>query len=190
MKRQAIRGIFKTAFRVVVFPEDFWRANRDVPQTQSQLLGGYLLPLLLVESVAHFTGELLKGQQFYLPFALTKSLREIVLFVLVYFLSVMLVNRLFSFFGAAGSLQDARRLVAYSLTPMVLVSVVTGLVPFLYPLEVLGLFGYYIFWLGARELLVFNSGKLVNFCLTAILLNLFIFGILTVLLWNFSIIFY
>jgi len=176
------RNLFLSIQDIILKPKEFW-----VLQTQNQiksrkLLSAYFFPFLLVAGLAVFTGEFFRSNHFYAGFALMKASREILLFLLQYLLSVFFTNELIKTFGGEKNRKTAQVLVVFSMTPLLLVSIITGLFPFLYVLDALGLYSFYIFWLGANELLDFSRRKFEKYALSAILVNFFVFSFLSVLL--------
>jgi hypothetical protein len=169
--------------RSVIFkPKEFWQKQKQQKKTTGNLFFSYFLPILAVVAIAVFLGEFLKNKNYYTGFALLKSLREILLFTLQYFISVFFTYHLMKTFGGEKNITAARILVVFSLTPFLLVSIVTGLFQYLYVLDALGLYSFYIFWVGAKELLDFPQRKLEKYALSTILVNFFIFNFLSVLL--------
>ena len=172
-----------TQVKELIFtPTDFWKAKKENSESGKALWLFYLLPILLVVAVAVFVGEFFKRTDFFIEYPLLKALREILLFIAQYFVSVFLTAELMKSFGAEKQIDIARKLVVYSLTPLLLVSIVTGLFPFLYVLDILGVYSFYIFWIGAKELLTFPENKENSYILITIVANFFVFSFLSVLL--------
>jgi hypothetical protein len=140
------------------------------------------VPILLSVALAVFIGEFSRSNHLYAGFALLKSLREIILFTSYYFISVFFTNELMKIFGAEKNKQVARKLVVFSLIPFLLVSIITGLFPFLYVLDVLVLYGFYIFWLGAGELVALRGRNLQKYILVNISVCFTLFSFLSVFL--------
>ena len=163
-------------------PKDFWSEQKDNQENKFELLAGYFFPLLLIIAIAVFLGEFLRSTDFYIVYAILKAVREIILFTLQYFIAVFFTNELIKTFGGEKNIGISRKLVVFSLTPFLMVSLITGLFPFLYVIDVLGIYSFYIFWLGTKELLVFPGQKQNNFILTAILMNFVVFGFLSIIL--------
>lgn len=163
-------------------PSAFWKARKEETKGSRLLWVNYLLPILLVVAVAVFIGEFFKRTDFFIEYPLLKALREIALFVLQYFISVWVTAELMKTFGAEKNIDIARKLVVYSMTPLLLVSIITGLFPFLYVLDIVGLYSFYIFWVGAKELLKLPENKDHSYILITIVANFFIFSFLSVLL--------
>ncbi len=179
----SIKKISNHILEALEKPKQFWSSQKHNSFSQSELLFGVYFPVLLLASVAVFAGEFFKSSSFFIGFALLKSLRELLLFTFQYFISLFLTNELIKTFGGNKNLAITQKLVIFSLLPFLLVSVISGLFPFLYILDMLGFYGFYIFWLGVKELLVFpDSRKSGNFILIAILANFFAFGFLSIFL--------
>jgi hypothetical protein len=168
--------------QVILHPKTFWESRKELNESNSALFGGYVFPLILVAALAIFIGEFFRSAHFYIGFAAIKALRELILFSLQYFIAVYFTTILMKTFGGEKDLKIAQKLVAYSLTPFLLVSVVTGLIQFLYVIDVLGVYSFYIFWLGGKELLVLPEQKRDSYLLITIMVNFFVFSFLSVLL--------
>lgn len=174
--------IINSSKQVIMYPKLFWLSKKESLDSSTKLLFGYLLPILGVVAVAIFFGEFFRSSHFYIVFALLKSLRTVVLFLLQYLISIFFINELIKTFGGEKNISISRNLAVYSLTPFLLVSMLTGLFPFLYVLEVLGFYGFYIFWLGVKELLVFPENKRTSFTLITIVVTFFTFSFLSIFL--------
>jgi len=163
-------------------PADFWKKKKETAEESKILWLTHLLPLMLVVGISVFIGEFFQRTDFFIEYPLLKALREIVLYTLTYFLGVTLTNELMKSFGVEKNIDIARKLVVYSMTPLVLISAVTGLFPFLYVLDIVGLYSFYLFWVGAKELLSFPENKDHSYILITIVANFFTFSILSILL--------
>lgn len=166
---------------ILLNPKGFWVEQKEADDDQKLWLT-YLLPIALTGAVAVFIGELFKPTDFFIQFPLLKATREVLLFVLQYFISVFFTNELMKTYGAEKNIELARKLVVYSMTPMLLVSLITGLFPFLYVVDILGIYGFYLFAIGAKELLNFPENKEQSYILITIVVNFFIFSFLSILL--------
>jgi hypothetical protein len=175
-------NIINSTKDLILYPKSFWISRKEEQDSQLKIFLGFLLPYLLVISIAVFLGEFFRSSHFYIGFALLKSLRVVVLFLLQYFLAVFFTNELIKTFGGEKNIEISRNLVAYSLTPFLLVSIVTGLFPFLYVIDILGLFSFYIFWVGVKELLVFPENKRTSYTLITIVTTFFVFSFLSIIL--------
>jgi hypothetical protein len=163
-------------------PTNFWKAQKEKTEPSKRFWVGYLLPILVVLAFAVFIGEFFKRTDFFIEYPLLKAMREILLFVLQYFISVFFTTELMKTFGAEKRVDVAVKLVVYSMTPLLLVSILTGLFPFLYVLDILGMYSFYLFWIGVKEMLSFPENKENSYILITIVVNFFVFSFLSVLL--------
>ncbi|MFV0592686.1 MAG: Yip1 family protein [Draconibacterium sp.] len=163
-------------------PKVFWQKQKDRAESSSKLWLTYMLPILLAVAVAAFIGEFFRRTDFFIEYPVLKAIRELLLFILIYFLGVFFTTELMKTFGGEKDVATARKLVVYSMTPVLLVSLLTGMFPFLYILDILGVYSFYLFWVGARELLTFPDNKESSYVLITIVVNFFVFSFLSVLL--------
>jgi hypothetical protein len=174
--------IFKNIKAIIFEPVKFWELQKEDKSQDKHAFSNFLLPFLILIFLAVFVSEIVRGSRFYLTFPLMKAGREVLLFLVQYVISVFLTNELIKTFGAIKNIFIARKLVIYSLTPFLLVSVITGMFPFLYVIEVLGLYGFYIFGMGVKILLEFPERKKTSYVLVTIMANFFVFSFLSIFL--------
>ncbi len=175
-------NIINEVKEIITNPKAFWISKKEDDSGLVELLTTYILPILFTVSALVFLGEFFKSTHFYMGFAVLKSIREFALILLYFFISVYLTNELIKTFGGKKNIEVVRRLMAYSLTPLLLVSMLTGLFTFLYPLDILGIYSFYIFWLGGKELLEIPEQKKDSFLMITIVVNFFVFAFLSILL--------
>lgn len=178
----SISDIINNSKQVLFNPKTFWTSKKESLDNQGNLLIGFLIPLILIVTIAVFLGEFFRSTHFYVGIALLKSARVIVLFLLQYFIAVFFTNELIKTFGGTKNIDISRNLIAYSLTPFLLVSIITGLFPFLYIIEILGFYSFFIFWVGVKELLVFDEKKQTSYTLITIVAIFFVFSFLSIIL--------
>lgn len=174
--------IINTVKELIVNPKLFWISKKEDLDSQAKLLIRLFMPLLLIAVIAVFLGEFFRSSHFYVGFALLKSLRVVVLFLLQYFLAVFFTTELMKTFGSTKNKIIAQNLVAYSLIPFLLVSTVTGLFQFLYVIDILGFYSFYVFWTGAKEMLDFPDNKQSSYILITIVVNFFVYSFLSITL--------
>lgn len=166
---------------LILNPKRFWEGQKETNSGESLFLN-YLVPFLVVLALAVFVGEFFKRSDFFFEHPILKAVREILLFVLQYFIGVFLTAELMKTFGGEKNYEVARKLVVFSMIPLMLVSIVTGLFPFLYVVDIAGMYSLYIFWIGAKELLKFPENKEHSYILITIVANLFVFSFLSIFL--------
>ncbi|SHF86456.1 Yip1 domain-containing protein [Mariniphaga anaerophila] len=174
--------LYATVKEVIIAPGKFWERRKEEGSESSRPFSNYFLPLLAIVFFAVFASELMRGSRFYITYPLMRAFREVLLFLLQYVISAFLTNELIKPFGGKKNIAIVRQLVIYSLTPFMLVSLITGVFPFLYVIDILGLYGFFIFWAGIKVFLEFPERKLPSFFLVAVLANFFVFSFLSIFL--------
>ena len=175
-------GLFSRIKEIILNPKRFWSAKKDDQESLSEIWWSFFIPLLLALSVAVFTGEFFKRSDFFVEYPVLKALKITVLYVLQYLISAFLTNELIKTFGGSKNMVLVRKLVIFSMTPLLLVSLVTGLFPFLYVMDILGIYSLYIFWIGAKELIDIPENKKNSYVLITLVTNFFVFGFLSLFL--------
>jgi hypothetical protein len=178
----SLRQLKNKIKNLIIRPVSFWKNEKLEQNGTQQLLAGYFLPLVLLVGAAEFAGQLIRGSGFYLMYPFMLSLREVLLFLLMYGFSVFITRQLIRPFGGRLNLAVVRKLVAYSLIPVMMITVVTNLIPFLYVLQVLGFYGFFVFMAGVEVLVDLPERKRTRYILIAILANFFIFNFLSIFL--------
>jgi hypothetical protein len=147
--------VYAVSKDVIINPIEFWRKQKDINEDTTELLKILVLPLLAAVLVAVFLGGFFRGDYFSVGISLLWVTREIILLSILYFGGVFITRELVRRFGYDVEIPVLQKLVSYSLVPHMVVSVVTGLLPFFFFLDVFGIYSLYVFWLGARRLLPF-----------------------------------
>jgi hypothetical protein len=176
-------GFLNTVWDVLLTPRDFWLSQRNSEEGWMQLFFRYYLPLTVLSAISVFIGEWFGSAHFYIGPALLKTLHKILFFTPLFFICIFLLNRLITFFKGEKNSAAVQKLFVYSMTPYFLISIVTGIFPWLYVMNVSGLYGFYIFWTGAKVLLKFPEKRFLDFVLVSILICLLVFVIISILLW-------
>jgi hypothetical protein len=161
---------------------EFWQREKVAPTGSRYLIAWYFFPLVLLAGVAEFMGKMLWSSGFYLLYPLLRSLREIILYLLLYLISVFISNQLIKAFGGKKNLPAIKRIIAFSLAPVILVSILTNLFPFLYVLDILGFYSFFIFLSGVETMLEFPGRKHIKYILITLFANFFVYSFLTIFL--------
>lgn len=176
----SISDITNKIGEIIFTPKNFWKLQKEKTEKLPVLLGSYFFPLLFVVVLVVFLGEFFRSADFYVGFALLKAIRKFLLFTIALFVTVYFANTLIATFGGKKNINKTRQLLTYSLTPFLLVSIVTGMFPFLYPVDILGIYSLYIFWIGGKELLDLPEQNRDNYLLLTTVVIFLIISILSI----------
>ena len=169
MAENATSGLVDRVKAIIVDPASEWPQIADEPAGIGEVLIKYALPLALIGPVAAFIGGQLFGYGVF-GFAFRLSLmaslvtlaKSYVMMIVGLFILAAIANILAPTFGGQADSTRAFKLVAYSGTPGWMVGIF-GLVPMLAPLSLLGLYGLYLFFVGATPMLKVPQAKAPSF---------------------------
>lgn len=163
---------------LILNPKRFWEGQKETNSGEN-LFVSYLLPLLIVLALAVFVGEFFKRSDFFFEYPILKAVREILLYVFQYFIAVFFTKELMKTFGGEKNGEVAKKLVAFSMIPLLLISTFTGLFEYFIVLKVLSFYSFYLFWVGAEVLVELPKEKELKYSMMVIFINLFTFSLLS-----------
>lgn len=177
--KELVINIYELARELILNPRDFWKLHANSGESQEDLFKNILLPVIGAVACAIFFGEFFRSDYFRIWVAVLWIIREILLFSAIYFVGVYGSSKLINYFGYEAKTEVLQKLVGYSMVPFLLISIVTGLFPFFYFLDILGVYGFYIFFVGGRELLLFPREKQDSIIFKIVTANYVVFGLLS-----------
>lgn len=163
---------------LLVNPKGFWNSKKVEEESGRSLFLKYLVPMFSVLAIAVFIGEFFKRSDFFFEYPILKALRELLLFVLYYFISVFFTKELMKTFGGEKNTELARKLVAYSIIPFLSISILTGLIEYFSVIKVLGFYSFYLFWIGVETLSEIPDNKKHKYSLIVIFISLMVYSFL------------
>jgi hypothetical protein len=180
-------GIYERSKALILQPKEEWKTIVEENIHMNLVVRDFLLPLLLISTLASLLGRIIQKVNIGLDWNLLMAdgLREFFGFLLSVYASTYLINELIKSFGGEKNLRRSANLVIYSTVPSLVVSMITGLVPALYPLGVLGLYSFYLFYVGIPVVLDIPEQKHIGFFLTSALLMILVFAFIRYFLTTF-----
>ena len=137
---------------ILVTPQAEWAVIAREPDDTAALFTQYVAILALVPALAGFIGGSLIGGYKSIASGLLGAIVGYVLAFVVVFIVALIVDALAPTFGAQKNFPNALKLTVYSYTPAWLAGIFY-LIPGLSFLAILGLYGFYLLWLGLPPLM-------------------------------------
>lgn len=179
--------VYAGSMAVIKNPIQFWRDHQFTEEHYSRLLKSLVFPLLALVLVSVFLGGYFRGDYFSAGMSLLWVIREVILLAILYFGGIFITRELVLYFGYDVKISVLQKLVCYSLIPHLVVSIVTGLLPFFFFLDAFGIYGLYVFWLGGRKLLPFPKELRDKYIIRIMAVTWAIFAVASLLLAKFLI---
>ncbi|RKD86435.1 Yip1 family protein [Mangrovibacterium diazotrophicum] len=175
--------LFQESWTLLGEPKKFWKKKLAEGFSQS-IVVTFFIPLVVLAGVAILLGEIFWNEELLWSYAIFKSLREIFSYLVQYFITALVMIRLLENFKGTSNKTVLYNVLAYSLLPFIIASIVTGLFPGLYVLGIIGLYGFYLLVLGIQTCLEIPKENQSRFIILSILLIVFIFGTVNVISWK------
>jgi hypothetical protein len=139
---------------LIMRPERAWDIIHAEHRPIKYIRGSFLLPLITLAGIAALLGSLFfthGGLSLFYPVFL--GIRYFLLFLIVTYLSALTLNEITNALDLGKDFLTALKLIGYSLGPFFLLQILSLLLESLIFLNLLSLYGLYIFWLGMEKLL-------------------------------------
>lgn len=179
--------IIGRARRIILRPKETWRQIGEEKTTVQELMINFAMPLALIPAVASLFGLSVIGVRLApdhlarAPFmeALTAGVVGYIFHLLGLLAVAWVASLLAPSFNATNDYTAALKVVVYSMTPVWLFGIFSA-VPGLGVLQVFGLYGFYLLYLGLIAVLGTAPAKALWFTVLTIIASILISLILTV----------
>jgi len=176
------RDLYEKCKNIILKPEDFFAKYRE--NEDGKVFSSLLIPLIVFMGVGVFLGELFSTSKFLFSYSLMKTFRIVIYYFLVYYLEIWALGELLKSHEGTHDKNSLSLVVACSLVPPVLASFITGLFPGLYVFGILGLYGFYLFFVGVKKCLKIPEKNQFRYILLSILLIILITGLVYSFSWK------
>lgn len=148
------RFLIQNLTGIIFTPVRAWSIITEENRTSNYLRNNFLFPLITLVSIAAFLGSLIFTNST-LPagYSVMTGIRFFILFYIVAYLSALVLGEITKPLDLGKVFSISFRLIVYSLTPLFLCQIVSQLFESLIFVNILALYGIYIFWTGAEKML-------------------------------------
>lgn len=178
-----LRFLYQRTKHFIISPVKAWevvhRENRPIKYVR----GSYFMPLIILVSVSSLLGSLFFINNTLKPMysVLTGFSTFLFLYCGVY-ASAFIVNEITRALDLGHEFLTAFKLVAYSMAPIFLSLTISRLFESLLFINILGLYGLYIFWIGMEKMINPPEHKKLPMLIATVISMIIIFGLLQIVL--------
>lgn len=139
---------------IIIFPVKAWATIDSENKPVKFIINSFLLPLTILVSISAIAGSLLFTNAELSPVysILTGIKWFLIIFITVYLTAIILGEITFPL-DLGKDFSISFRLIVFSLAPFILCQILSRLFESLQFVNIIGLYGMYIFWTGAEKLL-------------------------------------
>ncbi|MDX9929588.1 MAG: YIP1 family protein [Bacteroidales bacterium] len=130
-----------------------WQIIHSENRPINDIRGSFLLPLITLSAISAILGSLFfthGGLSLFYPLFL--GVRYFILFIVLVYLSALILNEITSALDLGKDYVRAFKLVGYSLGPFFICQIISLLFESLLFINLLALYGLYIYWLGMEKM--------------------------------------
>lgn len=167
--------------KFILQPLEAWETVKDDSTTAQQHFVNYILPLVIISSVATFLGHSLIGYGIVSPsfsWGLSEAVTTFVSLIAAIYVSGFIIQKLATSFGTQVTFDKAVKLVGFSYTPVLLAGIL-NIVPALGILVLLaGLYSLYLLYTGFKPMTNVSEDKSLNYFIVSIIVIIAVYFVL------------
>ncbi len=178
-----LRFLYQRTKHFIISPVKAWevvhRENRPIKYVR----GSYFMPLIILVSISSLLGSLFFINNTLKPmYSVLTGINTFLFLYIGVYASAFIINEITRALDLGREFLTAFKLVAYSLAPIFLSLTVSRLFESLLFINILGLYGLYIFWTGMEKMINPPEHKKLPMLIATVISMIIIFGLLQILL--------
>jgi len=139
---------------IIFNPVKAWETIDSENKPNKVLRDSLFIPLLILVSISTFVGSLIfANTELSAVYSIFVGVKSFVLLYLTTYSAAFILKEITHPLDLGRDFNISFRLIVYSIIPFILCEVLSGLFESLLFVDVIGLYGLYIFWTGAEKLL-------------------------------------
>ena len=153
------------SYHIILYPSVYWKAKKNDQEEAKGVFIRFFLPGLILIFLAIVLGDFLFESEYGLLIkdTLIKALRKVLILVMSFFASTMLLYEISRMYKIPIGFDAARKITIYSMIPLVIMTIMIGLFPFLDVLGVLGFYSYYLLYSALVSVYEINPKRNVTY---------------------------
>jgi hypothetical protein len=146
--------LYKSLLRIIFTPGKAWEIVLMENRPLKVLRNNYLLPLIAIVSISAFLGSFIFANKTLHPiYSVMIGVKFFFLLLIVPFIAAYILNEITKPLDLGKNFTTSFRLIVYSMTPFFFCQIASHLFESLIFVNILALYGVYIFWAGAEKIL-------------------------------------
>jgi len=181
--KQRYASMFQEIKILILEPKKFWKGKQSEGY-QEQVVVNIFMHLVVWVGLAVFVGELIHSFEIIWSYAFLRGITEMISFSLQFMIAVPVLSALLKNYGGTTNKKILRMVLVYAYVPYLLATIIYALLPGFYIVLFSGLYGFYLFAIGALVLLEIPVENQSRYIILAILLIILTFELVNILCWK------
>ncbi len=171
------RFLYNRTKYFIISPVKAWEVVHQENRPIKDIRGSFFLPLIILASISSFFGSMFFINNTLKPmYSVLACINTFLFLYLGVYASAFIVKEITRALDLGHDFVVAFKLVAYSLTPIFLTLTISRLMESLLFINLLGLYGLYIFWTGMKEMVNPQEHKKLPMLIATVVSMSIIFG--------------
>lgn len=148
------RFLYNRIKYLILNPPKAWSVIHDENRPIKDVRNSFFIPLVLLVTISTFLGSIIYTNSTLSPlYSVFVALKFLVLHLVVVFTSALIFGEITKALDLGKDYTVSFKIIAYSLAPLLICQIISHLFESLIFVNILSLYGLYIFWIGSEKML-------------------------------------
>ena len=148
------RFFFNSVNDIILNPPKTWEVIHSEKWPVKEVRNSYLFPMVLIVAISSFTGSIIFTNSTLSPvYSVLVAVKYLILHLFVVFTSSVIFGEITKALDLGKDKAVSFKIIAYSMAPLLLCQIISHLFESLIFINILSLYGLYIFWSGTEKML-------------------------------------
>ncbi len=157
--------LYRESINILAYPKKTWKALKNVEQSSGKSSKKYFGWSIIIVFFSVALGTILfnsKGGILWIE-VFTEASRKTLLMIFYYYSSLFWIYEVLRLFKQTPEFGKARKLAVYAMSPVLIMTALTGLFPFLGMVGILGFYSFVLLYIGIQEFFEFEKENAISF---------------------------
>jgi hypothetical protein len=148
------RFLYNRIKYIILSPTRAWSVIREEIRPIRDVRNSFFFPLVLLVTISSFLGSIIFTNSTLSPvYSIFVALKFLILHLAVVFTSAVIFGEITKALDLGKDFTVSFKIIAYSIAPLLICQIISHLFESLIFVNILSLYGLYIFWIGAEKML-------------------------------------
>jgi hypothetical protein len=148
------RFLYNRIKYIILNPVKAWTVIHEEKRPIKDVRNSFFLPLVLIVAICSFLGSIIFTNATLSPvYSVLEALKFLILHLVVVFTSAVIFGEITKALDLGKDYTVSFKIIAYSVAPLLICQMISHLFESLIFINILSLYGLYIFWIGTEKML-------------------------------------
>jgi hypothetical protein len=148
------RFLYNRIKYIILNPPKAWGVIHDENRPIKDVRNSFFIPLVILVTISSFLGSIIFTNSTLSPvYSVFVAIKFLILHLIVVFTSALIFGEITKALDLGKNYTVSFKIIAYSLAPLLICQIISHLFESLIFVNILSLYGLYIFWIGTEKML-------------------------------------